>query len=131
MLTESGDASPRTILLVEDDDLTLRSLSMVVSALGHVVVAASCAEEALQVVQKKTVHLLMTDFHLPGINGVDLVTELRKCGHRVPVILISGYLNESVQEKARSAKINVMLPKPPDLRKLEATLTMLLDEGRN
>jgi len=121
--------SSRTILLVEDDDLTLKSLSMVITSLGHTVVPASCAEEALEAAHEQHIHLLMTDFHLPGINGVDLATQLRKEGHRVPVILISGYLNDSVQEKARSARINVMLPKPPDLKTLEHTLTHLLHEA--
>ncbi len=99
---------------------------MVVGGLGYVVLAASCGEEALQVLRQKPVHLLMTDFHLPGINGVDLANQMRKSGFQVPVILISGYLNESVQDQAKNAKINVLLSKPPDLKRLEDTLTSLL-----
>jgi len=131
MARPSGPSAPRTVLLVEDDDLALKSLTMVVSALGYIVLAVSCGEEALKVVTTKDIHLLMTDFHLPGINGVDLAAEIRKSGLHVPVILISGYLNESVQEKARDAQINVMLPKPPDLKKLEDTLVELLDQSCN
>ena len=129
MTSKVKEQEQRTILLVEDDDLSLKSLSLVISSLGHVVLAARSAEEALELVDKKQINLLMTDFHLPGINGVDLVTELRDEGVCVPVVLISGYLNEAVQKKAKDAQVDVMISKPPDLLKLENVLTRLLGQS--
>ena len=115
----------QTILVVEDDQLVRRSLVTFIRSLGFSVLSASSAEEALDYTVRHPIHLLLTDFHLPVRNGVELASSMRTKGTNVPVILLSGYLTDQARQEAKAAGIEVFLRKPTDLALLEQTLVSL------
>ncbi len=116
----------RCVLLVEDDELFQKAMSMFLSALGYTVIAAISAEQALDMAETSGIDILLTDFQLPGMNGIALVHALRERGHDVPVVLISGLPSERIAPEASSAGIEAVLRKPIQLATLENTLTELL-----
>jgi CheY-like chemotaxis protein len=63
----------------------------VLQGLGYGIVAASSAEEALELVKEHQFDLVVTDFKMQHMNGVGLIAALRSGGHDVPVILLSGF----------------------------------------
>jgi CheY-like chemotaxis protein len=114
------------LLLVEDDELFRRSLVTYLSSLGYTILTAGSAEEALARVSRQKVDALITDLHLPLMNGIELARALRSERHDLPAILISGCLDEEIREKAGRASIPVILKKPGDLPQLAKHLTRLL-----
>lgn len=127
----SGEASgvnAKRVLVVEDDELFRRSLCTFVSALGYEPEAASSADEALRVISRNPVDLVLTDYHLQTSNGLDLIEALRASGPIVPSVLLSGYLSDDVHRRASHLHVDAVLRKPVDLEQLSGLIPSLLGE---
>ncbi len=116
----------KKVLLVEDDDLLRKSLSGLVGALGYEPVAVESAEEALCRIHQVPVDMVLTDYRLLAMNGIDLIVNLRKAGLDVPCVLISGFLSEEVRQRALDIHVADVLRKPGDLARLGNLLESLL-----
>ncbi|BFN25554.1 blue-light-activated protein [Pseudomonas sp. SCT] len=87
---DSVDGSLR-ILFVEDDP-TLRMLTgEVMMELGHEVVASETAEEALEILERQSFDVLLTDVGLAGMSGIDLAREAGTRLPRLSLVIASGY----------------------------------------
>ena len=83
-----------TILLVDDDEAYRQATSRLLESEGHEVVLAESGPEALEVLRKRNIDLLLLDFNMPGMTGEEVVAELRCFDPLVQVILQTGYVNE-------------------------------------
>jgi len=80
----------RTILVVDDEAQVRRALSRVLQAAGYQVLVAESGEEALQVLQQKPVQLLISDNTMPGMQGIDLLKQVRERYPHVVRIMLTG-----------------------------------------
>ncbi|MDH2326236.1 response regulator [Cereibacter sp. SYSU M97828] len=113
-------ARPRTILLVEDDALIRMGTSDLLEELGHNVVAAASAEEALVLLEGHEIDILVTDMKLPRMSGLELAERLLDQRPRLPVILATG---DSMISFPRA----VLLPKPYGLEEMTAAIAKSLE----
>ncbi|MDP8981273.1 MAG: response regulator [Acidobacteriota bacterium] len=90
-MTGAQRTSIANILLVDDNNMGLMARKTVLQELGHRVITALNAHDALEVCGKQRFDLLITDYKMPKMNGVELIRELRKVQPQVSVILISGF----------------------------------------
>lgn len=122
----------RRLLIVEDDDLTRKFLMAFFGTKGYQVSVAATAEEALRIAGEIGPGLVLTDFQLPGMDGIGMVRSLRSAGHRVPFILISGFLTADIEEEAQEAGVAVILRKPLELEVLRESVQTLfpVDAGQ-
>jgi DNA-binding NtrC family response regulator len=74
-------SSVAAILVVDDDQDVLDSLSRMVKIFGHRPLSAASAEEALEVLASNHVDLVITDFNMPGIGGLGLIETLARQNH--------------------------------------------------
>jgi DNA-binding NtrC family response regulator len=82
----------KTILLVDDELNMLDIVGETLNTLGHKVIPRSDAESALTVVREGTkIDLVITDYKMPGMDGVEFLTIVRKTLPSVPVIVLTGY----------------------------------------
>lgn len=93
-------ATPAHILIVDDNDMGLLARRTVLEEIGHHVQTCSSAHEALEQCAKFHFDVVVTDYKMPRMSGVEFIRELRKQHPAMPVILISGFvdtlgLNES------------------------------------
>jgi two-component system, cell cycle sensor histidine kinase and response regulator CckA len=102
-LSEAGvgpirEVQSATILLVEDDPAVRRVTSRMLSRMGHIVLEARDAEEALSVAEEQNGRLdvVLTDVVLPTMGGPQLVQRIKDRWPWVRVLYASGYTNESV-----------------------------------
>jgi DNA-binding response OmpR family regulator len=93
------------ILCVDDDRSTLRSLSRILDRHGYRVLTYTTAERALQELPLLDPDLLLLDVLMPGMNGLELIDELREYRQRsVPIVLLSGWdSDEAIQAGTATA----------------------------
>jgi DNA-binding NtrC family response regulator len=88
------------ILVVDDEELIRWSLQTALAALGPSVDVACCAEEAIELLEKSDYDLVITDYMLPGLSGLELLEIVQEKKARPLVILISAYLSPEAIEQA-------------------------------
>lgn len=79
-----------TILCVDDEAIPLMLRKSVLQKAGYNVFAANSGTEALEILARQSVDLVLTDLLMPGINGTELAREVKKRIPELPVVLYSG-----------------------------------------
>jgi DNA-binding NarL/FixJ family response regulator len=116
---------PSLILLVDDEEMVVRLLSMMLERAGHTVLVASSAAEGQSLLSqfRNEIQLLVTDINLPGMSGLELAATATDACPRCPVLLISG---RAMPEDFSHNGLWAFLPKPfgpaEFLEKVEAML---------
>lgn len=114
------------VLVVEDDPLVLPALKLALEALGCTVTIASSAAEARVAARAHTPALIISDFRLPGEDGIQVITGVwAELGAQVPASLLTGDLTPAIEARSRSQNIG-LLRKP--VRKED--LAALVDRAR-
>lgn len=103
---------PLHILLVEDHGVTAKMMRMVLTEEGHAIEMAGDVATALQLAERHTFDLLVSDLGLPDGSGHDLMRELRARGHKFPGIALSSYGQEDDIQRSREAGFAAHLTKP-------------------
>ncbi len=113
----------RRILIVDDNQDTLRLLSRLLIRRGHEVTTAGDGLAALQIAQEFQPEILLLDIGLPGLDGYSLARRLRADGFSGALLIaISGYAQESDREQARDAGFDHHFAKPVDFDALCALI---------
>ena len=122
--TSDGAAALR-VLLVDDDPTTRCMMEGVLSgALGHAVVCANNGREALALAVETQPQIVVTDWMMPGMDGLDLARALRatEWGQTMYLIMLTGHENEDEVSEAFEAGVDDFLVKPVNVRTLRARL---------
>ncbi|MFL6844695.1 MAG: PAS domain-containing protein [Allosphingosinicella sp.] len=82
---------PSTVLLVDDEELVRLGTADLLQDLGYQVVQAASGPEALRALRDGGVDLLVTDYLMPAMSGVELAHEARRLHPGLPVLLVTGY----------------------------------------
>jgi DNA-binding NtrC family response regulator len=121
-----GDTSSKPCLLVVDDDEQVLELLSDVLAENHEVVTFSHPVRALdwcrQVGSSFRVSTLITDLKMPGLNGLDLIRQIRVCLPGLPAIIASGSWTALKVADSHSLPGVIVLPKPFDIPSLLSAL---------
>jgi adenylate cyclase len=114
------------ILVVEDDLLNRDLISKVLRKEGHRVVEACDGAIALEILQVLAFDLVITDFMMPKLNGIEFVEHLHSLQPRIPIIFITGFLSV-ISGKTILDDVAEVLVKPfgPDV--LRSSVHRLLD----
>jgi DNA-binding NtrC family response regulator len=93
MVTQNSTTRERTILVVDDDPAILELVSQLLIASGYKVLTASSGEEGLQRSRdfKGEIRLLLSDFQMPHMSGIDLATTMTLERPSLKVLLMSGF----------------------------------------
>ncbi len=103
----------RPHLLITDDDLGFReTLRGVLEPLGFRTFVASDGEEALDVVRREEVHLVLLDMHMPRLTGLETLRLLKEIQVVLPCIILSANADDALREEARRADAFSVLSKP-------------------
>ncbi len=110
------------ILIVDDDPSLCLLLSRFLSKHGFEVITASSIEDATALADANDLSLLITDFMMPGMDGIRFAQAVRsEPRHRdLTVLLVTAHPTDEVVERAMRGGIAMVLPKPIELPKLLA-----------
>ncbi len=119
------------LILVVDDEAGIREvLRAALSTEGHRVVVATGGEEALQVLSRETIDLVITDLSMPDIDGVELLRRSSKLAPDTPAIVVTAYgSKESAIEAMRHGAVNY-LEKPFDVEEMRLHVRRALRQQR-
>ena len=115
-----------TILVVDDEAKLLEVLSVALEDMDHEVLTAESAEKALEILETREVHLLLSDLRLPRLSGRNLLEKVKAAKPGLPVVIMTAYasLKDAVDIIKEGAFDYIV--KPFDLNDLEATVTSAL-----
>ncbi len=121
----------KTIFLVDDSATILLSISNILAKAGYATEKASSGEEALKKFQAGIkIDLLITDLNMPGINGIELIKEVRKLPAYkfVPILFLTTESQQSRKVEAKAAGASGWIVKPATADELISTLKLVLRE---
>jgi CheY-like chemotaxis protein len=102
----------KRILLADDDRNVNRSVDILLTLDGYETMSVYNGEEALQKLLQQKFDLLITDLIMPKIDGIELIAKIRKFNSELPIMVVSGQLNEKLIKLLKKKKIHYVLPKP-------------------
>ena len=111
----------KPVMLVDDSPTMLASMASVLTQAGQPVEKAKSAEEALSLLKSmQPLRAMITDYHMPGMNGAALVREMRKLpAYRfLPILVLTTESEQSKRDEARGAGATGWLVKPVAPEKL-------------
>ncbi len=118
-----------TIMLVDDSATILLSISSILSKAGYCVEKAANAEDALRKFNAGVkINLLITDLNMPGMNGIELIREVRKLSAYkfVPILFLTTESQQSKKLEAKAAGASGWIVKPATADELLSTIKLVI-----
>ena len=100
------------ILLIDDDEWIRDSLSIFFEAEGCHVLALETAEEGLSAIKDQTFDLIIVDYKLPGMDGLEFLKRIHNTQPGAIKVLITAYRDENVVSEAKKLKVHGFIEKP-------------------
>lgn len=110
----------KKILVADDDDLVRKLLNEFLNSFGYDVHCVSDGEEAMMAIEKDRYSLLITDYEMPRINGIELTKKARNLMPSMPIIGISGL--HTCRKEFLTAGATIFMEKPITLNILKNTI---------
>ena len=112
------------VLIVDDDDFALNVLQYTVARMGYTAVTAHDGKEAMGILQKGEIRLVITDWDMPGMTGIDLCRAIRKedLSGYVYIIMLTGREGAKLRMEGLCAGADDFLNKPLDPEELAVCL---------
>ena len=120
-----------TILIIDDQAISRQIHSALIASINinHEIRAFACPLEALNWATKNPVILVLTDYKMPEMNGIEFIRSLRNhpVGAHVPVIMVSAENDSGLREEALAAGATDFLVKPLNHHECRERCRALLD----
>ncbi|BDD89247.1 GGDEF domain-containing response regulator [Desulfofustis limnaeus] len=126
-MEEHGDGAA-TILVVDDDDLVLKTLNVLVSTLGYRCLSAANGLEAVDILRKTKCDIVLSDLMMPQMDGIELLKYIIRNHSDTDVIIATGYSEQTSYADVIKAGAIDFIKKPIDQAELEAKLARALRE---
>lgn len=121
------EKSKITILCVDDEEFILTMLKRIFSLAGYVVLTTNSPQECIEIAKQKKIDVLIADYQMPEMNGVQVVREIQTFNSKAIKIILTGEANEADLEAAvKDQIIKKWLLKPINPRMLKVEIEHLL-----
>ncbi|MFN6193669.1 MAG: response regulator, partial [Planctomycetota bacterium] len=118
----------QTILLVDDESIVRDVFVRLLAAIGYDAEVAADGAAALAILRDpgKSVDLVITDLHMPGMDGMQLIQEIRRLQPDLPVVLASGFADKADPAAIDTLGFVAQLDKPFGMEALTKALASAL-----
>jgi CheY-like chemotaxis protein len=116
------------VLVVDDEESLVRLATQTLTELGYTPVGFTSSATAIEafLADPQRFDAVITDESMPGTSGSELIRKMRAIRPKIPIVLMSGYLNTAVVQRAREAGADEVLKKPLSSRELATSLARVL-----
>jgi CheY-like chemotaxis protein len=129
----ASDGDPVSqILCLDDDESVLHMVRQLLELRGYRVSGYIDQREALDEIRAApgAFDVVLTDYNMPGMQGLDVAREVRRIRPDLPVVVTSGFIDEELRTGAEAAGVRALIPKPFILKDLYAVVERLAQEGK-
>ena len=120
---------PPLILIVEDNELNINTISSYLAAKGYRPIVAADGQSAIDLTQKHHPDLILMDIQMPGMDGLEAIGCIRQNPQlaEIPIVALTALAMEGDRDKCLSAGANDYLTKPVKLKQLNQTIQQWLN----
>ena len=115
------------LLLIDDDEWVRNSLQLLFESEGCRIEVLETAEEALALCRRHGFEIIISDYRLPGMDGIEFVKRLPETQARALKILITAYGSRELFAAARAAGFHEFIPKPFTSEDIQAAIERGID----
>jgi two-component system, NtrC family, response regulator AtoC len=121
---------PHAVLIIEDEATLAKNMEAYVAREGYEVRLAESGEQGLEQIAEFKPDVVLTDYRLPGINGLEVLSRIRRIDSQIKLIMITGHGNVAVAVDAMKAGAYDYLSKPVILSELKLLLDRAVGQER-
>lgn len=114
LLRKMETVRARTVLCVDDERIGLRVRKIMLESRGYKVLTASSGADGLKVFDENNIDLVVLDYFMPGLNGGDVASEMRRRRPGIPIVFLSAYFSLP-PEALELADAFITKGDPPDI----------------
>ena len=100
------------LVVVDDEKMILSVLRLALRSQGYGLSFFEKPAEALRFIEKESADLILTDYHMPEMNGLELIRESRALGWDSPALVMSGLIDTVPMDAFRALGVDQFLEKP-------------------
>ena len=117
------------ILLVDDDEWIRDSLGLFFEAEGCNLLAFETAEEGMEAVKQQAYDIVISDYKLPGMDGLEFLRRVRENQPNAFEVLITAYANCEIVKEANEIGVKDIIPKPFTSEDVETSLSRIIGKS--
>jgi two-component system, NtrC family, response regulator HydG len=121
----------KAILIVDDDDSCRSAMEKVLQSHNYKTFSCASGKHALMKLREKVFGILITDFQMLGMDGLELIKEAREIHPGISSILVTGLATEELRVRVNEQGMNGFFPKPIEWDELIGFLDALTPEQSN
>ena len=129
MENQINAAKKKLILVVDDTPIVAETIDLLLSHLGHQVETSPDGPEALARFQSGKYNLVITDYWMPKMNGIELATAIKTKEAGQLVILLSAFTSSVFAKEANPLPVDLVMSKPFSLQEFQTALGKLFPAG--
>ncbi len=115
----------KTVLVVDDENDVLDIVAEMISDLGYRVQGVSSGEEALELISKTPVDLVISDVDMRGMNGISLARWIKKRFPHLPMAMMTAHAGEDVLSMVKHKVVDSLILKPFKMSELQGLVQNL------
>lgn len=115
-----------SVLITDDNDSWREVVEDILRDLGLTTFQATCGEEAIELVRAAHLDLVLIDFHMPRLDGIETLRIIRRHDERVPAVMMTADPEDLPVAEIRALRIESVLTKPADRRCIVTTVTRII-----
>ena len=112
----------KCVLLVEDDEDIAEMMLFSLEGMGFQVEAAGDGVEAIEKLSAREFDMVVSDLKMPRMDGFGLAKHIRESFEKLPMLLVTGFAEGDVREKALTLGVSSVMEKPTDFEMLESEM---------
>ncbi|MFN7716784.1 MAG: PAS domain S-box protein [Pseudanabaenaceae cyanobacterium] len=123
--------TPKVVLLVEDNAMTVSTISSYLKAKGYQIILASNGLEALEVAEKDSPDIILMDIQMPGMDGLEAIQRIRANPllQKMPIIALTALAMSGDQDRCLAAGANEYMSKPVKMKELVNVIERTFDNA--
>ena len=121
-----NEEKPTHILLVDDDILLLDTIKKLLEVMGYIVISATGSIEAIDLMKRSKFDVVITDYSMPDMNGIEMVIKAKKILAGIPKILYTGRIDLITEKQITEAGIDEIVRKPCRISRLDSIIKKVM-----
>ena len=120
----------KRILVIDDDHLVVKTIGKLLKMEGYFVITSESGKEALSIIEKEEIDLIISDIRMPGIDGLNVCKKLKTdvMTQHIKIIILSGHLDKDNIDLAFNYGADKIFSKPILYDVIEEEIEILLSE---